>query len=665
MATELEELVIKIDANLDDLKKEIAKGKAAADSGARGIAGSFDKIGASVAQSRTQFNNWAKIAVAAFSAAAGAVVRSQLKTIDAVAKTSDELGIATDKLIGLQHAAELTGAGADSIAPSLRKMTRFIGEGATGAAEYTDTLNRLGLSVNELIKLSPDQQFQKISESINTLPTRTEQASAAMEIFGRSGSKLLNLMGSDMGALIAEADRLGISVNRLDAAKIEAANDAITRAKAAFTGAARTLTIQLAPIIEAVANKFTEAALAGGGFGEQIKGGISNALKAVGIFADGLRGLEIIFKVLQIAAEGFLLHVQFMFSKLQEGALAIINTYREMRGLDPLEGINVSLDENLASVERLKGELHGLLMEKLPSEGLQETLDEITLMAEASAQKIAEAKNNAMNVAAGGEANDGGASGVGGIGEAQRTPEERLEAIEIQNELELELLRKKHADEQTVLQEALDNKLISEQDFVSKSTALKLKAARESEAIAKQNQNRLLQAQKFGELQRLNSFLKTNNDTLRAAASFAGDSFEITKKLDLASAIVDTAAGVTKALSTNNFGAAAAIAIKGAAQIKAIRGTTLGGGGSVAGVGGTSAGSGGGGSQDVASAPSAPSEAEQTARRERELLETATPQNSRRITVQVPDGALLSSEQVRNLLDDIAREQPNLQVETV
>lgn len=672
MATNLEELIIKLDADLSSLSKELSEGVNKTQKSSSKMQKSFDAVNKKAAESRKAFNTWAKVAIAAFAAATGAMVNSQLRQVDSIAKTSDKLGIQTKQLIGLQHAAELTGNSSEMFSTALQRMTRRASEAAKGTGVMVGTLKELNIDAQEFAALSPDAQFIKLSESFKGVASQGDRVRLAMQAFDTEGVSLVNTMalGADgLREAVREAEKFGIAISRTDAAKVEAANDAITRAKSAFTGAARTLTVELAPIIEAIANKFAEAAVEGGGFAEEIKSGVSGALKVVGVFADGLRGIEIIFKTLEIAAEGFLLYLEFMFGKAQDAALGLINTYREFRGLDPLEGINLSVDDNLKRIETLKGELHGLLMEKLPSDGLQATLDEITVAAEASAQRIAQARNNALNMASGGSPDDGGASGVGGVSEEKRTPEERLEAIQIQNELELQLLRDKMTQEQMVLQEAFDNKLISEQAYIDKSTSLRIQAARKEQALEKSHQNKLLQAQRFGEVQRLNSFLQTNSDTLRAAVSFAGNSFSLTKDLNTALAITNTAAGVTKALSTGNLGLAAGIAIKGAAQIRAIRGTSLGGGGSVPGIGGAAPGGEGGAAAPAAPAapppPPGPSESELAARREAELLQTNTPQNRRVVTVELPQGSLLSTEQVRNLLDDVAREEPNLQVEVV
>jgi hypothetical protein len=112
-----------------------------------------------------------------------------------------------------------------------------------------------------------------VADQINRLGTQAEKAAAANYLFGRSGQSLLNLFsqGSEgIAAFQREAEKLGLTYSRLDAAKIEAANDAMTRLKGAGRGLITQTTIELAPAIEAVATALTESMIASDGFGKSL-----------------------------------------------------------------------------------------------------------------------------------------------------------------------------------------------------------------------------------------------------------------------------------------------------------------------------------------------------------------------------------------------------------
>lgn len=190
------------------------------------------------------------------------MVRRQMQTIDSLAKTSDKLGIATHKLAGLQHAAELTGVSSEKFNMALQRMTRRVSEAANGSGEAVSALKELGISAQDLSKLTPDQQFARIADAMQGVESQSDRVRLAFKLFDSEGVGLVNTLklgSAGLNEVQREAERLGIALSRADAAKIEQANDAITKMKRAFDGVVNTLAVNLAPWIEKIANHFTSA----------------------------------------------------------------------------------------------------------------------------------------------------------------------------------------------------------------------------------------------------------------------------------------------------------------------------------------------------------------------------------------------------------------------
>jgi len=203
----------------------------------------------------------------------GYMLKRQMEVIDATAKLSDRLGITTEKLIGLQHAASITGTDAETLNKALEIFTRRLGEMTMGSGEAKRGLDMLGLTMDQLIKLGPAEAFGLAADKINLLGTQAEKAAAAYFLFGRAGSQMLNLLevGSEgLKDFQEEVEKLGLTFSRLDAAQIEAANDALTRARATLTGLFRQATIELAPYIEVLADKFVDVSTAGEGMAANV-----------------------------------------------------------------------------------------------------------------------------------------------------------------------------------------------------------------------------------------------------------------------------------------------------------------------------------------------------------------------------------------------------------
>ena len=86
-----------------------------------------------------------------------------------------------------------------------------------------------------------------------------ERVKVAYDNFGRSGAKLITLFPAvqkGFAGITAEAEKLGLVVSRDQALAIERANDAWTRVGKTFQGVGRQLAVEMAPIIEEIANHF-------------------------------------------------------------------------------------------------------------------------------------------------------------------------------------------------------------------------------------------------------------------------------------------------------------------------------------------------------------------------------------------------------------------------
>ena len=293
----LASLVVKLSADSAEFQNDLAKAAKAANNFEGKAVEALKAVGVAAAAS-----------AAAVSAATLIIVKQNLATIDALAKASDKLGITTEALTGLRHAANLSGVAGDQFDKSLEKMNKSLGEAARGTGEARKTLQDLGIPVNELIHAAPDQAFARISDEINKLGTQSEKAAAATKIFGDEGQSLLNVMvlGSEgFRAAADEAAALGITISRIDAAKVEAAGDAIARVQSAIGGVGQTLTVQLAPYIEVAAAGLVNLAKESGGFKEEIASAVEIAVDGAALMVRAYSGTNVVFQSLRLQAIDF------------------------------------------------------------------------------------------------------------------------------------------------------------------------------------------------------------------------------------------------------------------------------------------------------------------------------------------------------------------------
>ena len=217
---------------------------------ARGIGRSIVRIGALGA------------AMSALVAGGGFVylLKRSMEAIDATAKLADNLGFAVEKLTAYQHGAKLAGMADKELSTGLRRLQKNISDATLGLTTAQRAFDALGISAADLIGMSTDQAFEAVADSVSKIDNQFTRARVAQDLFGRSGLSMLKFLekgSAGLDAMRKEAKRLGITFSRLDAARVEQANDAIADLRAAIGGLVGQMAIKLAPSITSAAHKLT------------------------------------------------------------------------------------------------------------------------------------------------------------------------------------------------------------------------------------------------------------------------------------------------------------------------------------------------------------------------------------------------------------------------
>ena len=110
---------------------------------------------------------------------------------DSFDKMAARTGMTVESLSELSFAAQQSGTDLETVERGVKTMQKNIGEAAGGSKSATEALAKLGLTVEQLQGLSPDEQFNKIAAALNQISDPTTRAATAMKIFGKSGAMLL------------------------------------------------------------------------------------------------------------------------------------------------------------------------------------------------------------------------------------------------------------------------------------------------------------------------------------------------------------------------------------------------------------------------------------------------------------------------------------------
>jgi len=313
------------------------------------------KVGGAVANAKTAIVGL--VGAAGF----GALISSSLKAGDSLAKTASKIGVTTEALSGLRYAAELTGVSSETMDMALQRFTRRASEAALGTGEAVGALKELNLDAESLVKLPLDEQMGLVADAMAGVGTQSDRVRIAMKLFDSEGVALVNTLAGGSVALetmAEEADDLGISLSGVDAKAIEKANDSFTKAKTAIMGVVQAMTVEFAPIIEDLSNRFVafiKKQNEAGNVGEKVARFLISSFDSV-INAFSNFQASIVSVKLELAKMEW-----FVKSTLNETFKATIGIYNKIVGLFNGTKLKNPFAQGIADTRKEIAELQGRL----------------------------------------------------------------------------------------------------------------------------------------------------------------------------------------------------------------------------------------------------------------------------------------------------------------
>lgn len=246
-------------------------------------------------------------ALSGIAGAAGltALVKNSFESIDATGKLAAKLGIATENLVAFQHQADLAGVASGTFEKALQAMVKGVDDASRGTGEAKDAFAALNLDPSALAKGSVENTYKAIADAIMNTDGAQKQLALTMQIFGSRGADLIHILRQGAKGFEdarAEAERLGITFSDIDSQQVQAANDAITTMGAAIKGVTNRIAIGLAPIVEAVANKFTDWISSTNKGLDVTTSVLHGVIKVIGFLSDLIYGLKLLWSGVEIAA---------------------------------------------------------------------------------------------------------------------------------------------------------------------------------------------------------------------------------------------------------------------------------------------------------------------------------------------------------------------------
>lgn len=128
----------------------------------------------------------------------GAFINNTLRSADAMDDLAKATGLSIATIDGLGTALQQSGGDANDVATILGRFSQSLEELKDGSLKSEFTLNKLGLSFEELRTLSDEDALRTIIQSLAKMPAGAERTALAMQLLGKSakGIDWNNLNGS-------------------------------------------------------------------------------------------------------------------------------------------------------------------------------------------------------------------------------------------------------------------------------------------------------------------------------------------------------------------------------------------------------------------------------------------------------------------------------------
>lgn len=268
------------------------------------------------------------IGAGAIAAAAGItmMVNRQRELIDQTAKTAQQLDTTYASMAVLERAGELGGVGIDKITAASRQLNLNIGKAIQGADAQVKAFDRLGLSAKDVYDLPLDERIATINQALRDNVQASERAAVAADLFGsRNAAAMRQLDPETIKEANRQAEIFGLKLSDVDSTKVEMANDAMSTFGMLGDGIGKQLTVELAPILKAIGDRFLESAEKAGGLGTVVQDAVSKAVDAIAFLIDAGDGVKRAFTIVADIVVGVLTTAQYRALELAASVTEAVN----------------------------------------------------------------------------------------------------------------------------------------------------------------------------------------------------------------------------------------------------------------------------------------------------------------------------------------------------
>lgn len=201
--------------------------------------------------------------VAAGAAGMLMLTRRSVETADSIGKTSRRLGLSAETLQEFRFAAERAGVELSEFNQALTALVRRQGSAVAGNKGFQDAFAQLGISVQELRRLNPEELFLRVADALSQMERQADRVAAADAVMSEAGRRVVNVFDGGAASIEGfrqEARDLGVILSSELIANAEQAADELSDMDKILKTASLNLGLRFVPALRELVNLIKDPA---------------------------------------------------------------------------------------------------------------------------------------------------------------------------------------------------------------------------------------------------------------------------------------------------------------------------------------------------------------------------------------------------------------------
>lgn len=181
---------------------------------------------------------------------------------DQLQDIAEKFGVSASKLQLLGNAASVFGSGIEQVSAGLNKLSLAQQKALAGDQGLASTFSEVGLSLDDLKSMKPEDILLKISDSFASGANEGRQFIIVNELLGKAQTDLIKLLNQGSESITQQGEALGVFSDET-IAQLSQASDAFKKLESTITIAFGTIAALINPAIEAFQDFVEELTLLG------------------------------------------------------------------------------------------------------------------------------------------------------------------------------------------------------------------------------------------------------------------------------------------------------------------------------------------------------------------------------------------------------------------